>query len=196
MPDLVTLVEMKAYLGDAPATADDTLLTALLDTVEAQFESATLRVPGYYTAADTARTEIKDGTGSKYLWLDYPVDDLTSVTIGYDGSEVLDLTDRAVISYSVGSRRLARTDGGWFGSVGQAGYIEVVYDHLGNLPEDAKLAIQSVVASIYRARGSEGMKSETVGDFYSYTRADLATATATDPFWQQAVINNTPAVLA
>lgn len=196
MSDLVTLAELKTYLGDAPASSDDTLLQALLDNVEALFESATLRPAGYYTAAATARTEYKDGTGSKSLYLDYPVSVLTSVTLGYDSSEVLDLTDRSVIAYAVGSRKLTRTDGGWFGNVGQARYIAVVYNHQGNLPVDAKLAIESVVASVYRQRGSEGMKSETVGAFYSYTRDDIASATASDPFWTAAVQANTPAVIA
>jgi hypothetical protein len=196
MPDLVTLAELKVYLGDAPASADDALLTALLDDVEALFESATLRAPGFYTAAATGVTEYLDGTGCKRLYLTYPIDVLTSITLGYATTETLDLTSRSAVVYGQGSRVVTRTDGGWFGCVGQARYVAVVYDHLGNLPADAQLAIKSVVSSVYRNRGSEGMKSETVGSFYSYTRDDLATATATDPFWQQAVINNSPAVLA
>jgi hypothetical protein len=196
MPDLVTLSELKTYLGNAPASADDALLTQLLDDVEALFESATLRAPGWYTAAALDATVVLDGTGSTRLYLPYPIAAITSITLGYDTLETLDHTSRAVLVYGVGSRVVTRTDGGWFGTVGQARYVEVVYDHLGNLPEDAKLAIKSVVSSVYRNRGSEGMKSETVGSFYSYTRDDLATATATDPFWQQAVINNTPAVIA
>lgn len=197
MPDIVTLAEFKAYLGEDPgASANDTFWTALLDNVEALFESATLRPPGYYTAAATGREEIKDGTGSRSLWLDYPVDVLTSVTLGWDSSEVLDLTDRAVIHYAEGSRVLRRTDGGWFGTVGQAGYVAVVYNHQGNLPADAKLPIMEVAAGMYRNRGSEGMKSETVGSFYSYTREDAQTVAETNANWQLAVQNNTPAVLA
>ena len=80
MSDLVTVAEMKTYLGDAPASADDPLLSALLDDVEALFEAATLREPGWYTAGDT-RTEVRDGTGSRRLYLDYPVSSLTSVKL-------------------------------------------------------------------------------------------------------------------
>jgi hypothetical protein len=196
MPDIVTLPELKTYLGDAPASSDDTLLTALLDNVEALFESATLRPPGYYSAADTGVTEYLDGTGSSRLWVTYPIAALTSVTLGYDSTEVLDLTSRAYVAYAVGSRWIKRTDDGWFGEVGQSAYVEVVYDHLGNIPEDAKLPIMEVVASMYRNRGSEGMKSETVGSFYSYTRDDAQTVAQTNPNWQLAVQNNTPAVLA
>ena len=196
MSDIVTVAELKEYLGDAPASADDTLLGHILDNVEALFESATLRPPGFYTAADEDVTEILDGTGSSRLWLTYPIEALTSVTLGYDSTEVLDLTSRAAVVYAVGSRLVTRTDGGWFGTVRQAGYVTVVYDHLGNLPEDAKLPIMEVAASMYRNRGSEGMKSETVGSFYSYTRDDAQTVAETNPNWQLAVENNRPAVLA
>jgi hypothetical protein len=196
MADIVTLAELKTYLGDAPASADDTLLNALLDTVEALYERATLREPGYYTGEDYNRTEVHDGTGSSRLYLDYPIDRLRSITLGYDTTETLDLTSRAVVVYQAGGRRVTRTDGGWFGAVGQSGYVTVVYDHLGNLPEDAKLPIMEVVASMYRNRGSEGMKSETVGSFYSYTRDDAQAAAATNPLWQQSVEANRPVVIA
>jgi hypothetical protein len=123
--------------------------------------------------------------GRKRLYLTYPIDVLTSIKLGYATSETLDVTSKSAVVYGVGSRVITRTDGGKFGCVGQPRYVAVVYDHLGNLPADAQLAIKSVVSSVYRNRGSEGMKSETVGSFYSYTRDDLATATATDPFWQR-----------
>jgi hypothetical protein len=146
-----------------------------------------------------ARTDVLDGTGSSRLYLTYPVSVLTSIKLGYDPAVpdvTLDTTNKLVVVYGVGSRLITRTDGGWFGTVRQPRYVHVLYDHLGDLPEGAKLAIKSVVASVYRTRGSEGMKSETVGSFYSYTRDDVQAATATDPFWQAAVANNTPPVLA
>lgn len=199
MSDLVTLDELKLYLGDAPASSDDVLLQALLDDIEAFFESATLRAPGYYTAAATGRTEVHDGTGSKRLYLDYPIDVLTSVKLGHDSAaplETLNVADKSVIVWGQGSRVISRVARwGRFGCVGDPRYVEVVYDHLGNLPEDAKLAIKSVASSVYRNRGSEGMKSETVGSFYSYTREDITAATASDPFWAAAVAANTPAVI-
>lgn len=199
MPDIVTVNELKAYLGDAPASADDALLGALLDDVEALFESATLRAPGSYTAAATGRTEVLDGTGSRRLYLTYPIAALTSVKLGYDSAspdETLSVTNKSVVVYGLGSRIITRTDGRWFGRVGQPRYVEVVYDHQGNLPADAKLPIMEVVASLYRNRGSEGMKSETVGSFYNYTRDDAQAAAASNVNWQQAVANNTPVVLA
>jgi hypothetical protein len=199
MSDLVSLAELKLYLGDAPATADDALLQALLDNVEAMYERDTLRAPGYYQAADTGVTEVLDGTGSSRLYLAYPIDDITSIALGYDSAsplESLDPTARSVVVFGVGSRLITRTDGGWFGTVGQPRYVEVVYDHLGNLPEDAKLPIMEVVASIYRQRGAEGMRSETLGSFYSYTRDEAQAAAATNVNWQASVALNRPMVIA
>jgi hypothetical protein len=198
MSDIVSLADLKAYLGDAPASSDDVLLQALLDNVEALYERATLRPAGYYKAAATAVTEVLDGTGSPRLWLTYPIAALTSVTLGYGSTELLSLSDPDAIGYGVGSRVVTRTDGGWFGTVDQKRYVTVVYDHQGNLPEDAKLPIMQVVASLYRARGSEGMRSETVGSFYSYTREDAdAWATAEgNVLWQLSVEANRPAVIA
>lgn len=197
MADLVTLAELKTYLGDAPASADDALLTALLDNVEALFESATLRAPGSYTAAALARTEVLDGTGSSRLYLTYPIAVLTSLKLGYDPAaptETLAVANKSVVVYGVGSRVITRTDGGKFGTVRQPRYIQVVYDHQGNLPADAPIAIKSVCATAYRRRGSEDVKSETEGSFYSHTMIeDIA---ASDPFWKLAVAANMAVVLA
>lgn len=193
MPDLVTLTELKTYLGDAPASADDALLTELLENVESLFEAETGRVAGAYKAAGAGRTEVCDGTGSAELYLDYPVAVLTSVKLGYDPAvpdETLTISDKNVLVYVAGERRLVRTDGGTFGSVGQARYVQVIYDYGADLPPEAKLAIKSVTALSYRRRGSEEMKSETVGGFYSWTSADLSAIAAADPFWKSAVAAN------
>lgn len=197
MADLVTLADFKTYLIDAPAAADDVILQALLDHVEALFESATLRTPGSYTAAATAQTAVLDGTGSSRLYLPYPIAALTSIKLGYDSAspdETLAVANKAVVVYGVGSRVITRTDGGQFGTVGQPRYVQVVYDHQGSLPEDARLAIKSVAANAYRRRGSEDVKSETEGSFYSHTMVeDVA---ASDPFWKMAVAANMTMVLA
>jgi hypothetical protein len=197
MADLVTLAELKTYLGDAPASADDALLNALLDDVEALFESATLRAPGCYTAAAVGRTEVRDGTGSSRLYLTYPIAAITSIKLGYDPAaptETLSPTNKNVVVYGVGSRIITRTDGGRFGTVRQPRYVQVVYDHQGDLPANARLAIKSVCATAYRRRGSEDVKSETTGSFYSHTMIeDIA---ASDPFWTTAVEANMPVVIA
>lgn len=191
MAALVTLTELKTYLGDAPASADDTLLQALLDHVQALFETETGRQVVGYIAAGSGRTEVHDGTGSRELYLDYPIVTLTSVKLGYDPAspdETLTISDKNVLVYGTGARRITRTDGGQFGRAGQPRYVQIVYDHAGDLPESAKLAIKSVASSAYRRRGSEELQSETVGNFYSRTMLEeVATA---DPFWQLGVAAN------
>lgn len=191
MPVLVPLAELKTYLGDAPAASDDALLTQLIDDVEALFASETGRTIASFIAAGSARTEVKDGTGSYDLFLDYPIAALTSVKLGYDASspdETLAIADKNVLLYAVGSRQLTRSDGGRFGRAGQRRYVQVVYDNAADLATDSHLAIKSVASMAYRRRGSEDVKSETAGNFYSHTMvADIA---ASDPFWKTAVTAN------
>jgi hypothetical protein len=197
--DIVTLSELQDYLGGTFTSEDDELLSALLDNVEAMYERDTLHPAGFYQAADTGVTVVLNGTGSSYLYLPYAIDDITSISLGYDSGsplESLDVASPSVVSYGVGERVVVRTDGGWFGSISQRRYVHVVYDHLGNVPEDAKLPIMEVVASLYRNSGSEGMKSETLGGFYSYTVDEAQAQAATNVNWQQSVALNRPVVLA
>ena len=194
MPDIVSIEEMLDYLGETPTAADELLLSALLDNVEALYERATLRDVGFYQAADTGVTEVLDGTGSPRLYLSYPIAAITSISLGYAADEALNVSDPAAVAYAVGSRVVVRTDGGGFGKARQPRYVHVVYDHMGNVPVDAKLPIMEVVASIYRGRGSEGMKSETIGD-YSYTRGDLQSVSDSNMLWQLSVAVNRAAVI-
>ena len=188
MASLVTLGELKDYLGDAPASSDDSLLTELLANTQSLFEVATGHSAGSFVAAGTGRTETRDGTGSSDLYLNYPVTSLTSVKLGFDPSnpdETLDVTNKLVINWASGERRISRVDGGRFGWAGMSRYVQVVYDYGSDLPDAAKLGIKSVAATAYRRRGSEDVKQEMVGNFYSRTLVDQITQT--DPFWQMAV---------
>ena len=191
MPVLVSLAELKDYLGEVPAFEDDNVLEGLIDGVESLFASETGRTLGSYQGAGLARTEVHDGTGSRDLFLDYPITALTSVKLGHDVAvpdETLTIADRNVIVYGAGQRRITRTDGGTFGRDRHPRYVHVVYDFGADLPDNALLAIKSVAALAYRRRGSEAEKSETLGSFYSHTLVDeIAT---TDPFWRSAVIAN------
>jgi hypothetical protein len=195
--NFVTLAELKEYIGDAPDSADDSLLTELLENVKALFESETGRAVGAYKDAGTARTEVKDGTGTADLYLDYPVSALTSVILGFDPTkpdETLVVSDKTVINFATDSRRISRTDGGTFGRTGQSRIVQVVYNFGADLPDSAKLGIKSVCAIAYRRRGSEEVKSESVGAFYSRTLVeDIAQF---DPFWQAAIAVNRRLVIA
>lgn len=198
MPDLVSLPELRSFLGDPPA-ADDAVISAILDHVEALFEAETGRASAPFVAAATDRTEVKDATGGRDLYLDYAVAVLTSVKLGYDPAnpaEILDVADKNVLSYAIGSRRLTRNDGGIFGVTGRARYVEVVYNHQSDLPEPAKLAIKRVSALIYRQRGSEDAAEESIGG-YSRRMAKFGREFVDDdPTWRLAVASCRRLVLA
>lgn len=185
MADLVTVANCQDFLGISQST-DTTLLTDILEHVEALFEKETGRSRAVFSAALTNRSEVKDGTGADTLYLDYPIATLTSVKLGHDSSdpvETLTTSDPDTLTFATGSRRLVRTDGGVFGRQGQARYVTVVYTTQADLPEEAKLAIKRVVAQVYRQRGAEDVTQEQLS---GYSR----TIALTDPFWDRAVIAN------
>jgi len=194
MPDLVAVDELKDFL-DVTGGTDDQLLTNLLEHVEDVFEGEVGRTDTSFAVAATARTEVHDGTGCADLFLNYPISDVTTVTIGYDTSdpvEILDPTDIDKLTFGTGSRRLTRTDGGIFGLAGKKRYVHVTYDHQDDLPGNAKLAIMRVVAQVYRQRGSEDAKYENVGGYIH----NLSHLIAEDPIWQRAVAANQRTVMA
>lgn len=196
MADLVTLAEALRYIGDVP-TEDEELVQDLLDHVEGLFETESGRTATSFRAAANSRTEVKDGTGHAELYLDFPVSALTSVKLGHDAAdpvETLDVADPDIITFGAGSRRLVRTDGGVFGRAGQARYVQVVYNHQADLPEEAQLAIKSVCAIAYRRRGNEEATQDSIGG--SYSRTMLQDIAASDPFWQRAVSANRRMILA
>lgn len=185
MADLVTVAKCQDFIGISQST-DTTLVTDILEHVEALFERETGRSRSPYSAALTARAEVKDGTGTDTLFLDYPISAITTVKLGHDSSdpvETLDATDPDTLTFATGSRRLVRTDGGVFGRPGQARYVHVTYNTQADLPDDAQLAIKRVVAMVYRQRGHEDATSESLANH----SIDFARS---DPFWERAVKGN------
>ena len=161
MPDLVTVAEQKTFLK-VLGSGDDTLLTDLLDHVEALLERACDRVDIPFKALENGRVEVKDGTGLGRLYLDYPLGTMTSILLGRDTSdpvETVDTTNLDVVVFVAGKRKVERVDGKLFGATGAPRYVHVTYDTQADLPEDAKLALKRGVAHLYRQRGSEGAKS-------------------------------------
>ncbi len=194
MPDLVSLADLQTYLELTSGTDDD-LLTDLLDHAEGLFESETGRKDTPFIAAASARSEVKDGTGSAELYLDYPISAITSISLGFDLSnfvETLNPSDPDVVVWGAGKRRIQRVDGGVFGRLDKPRYVTTVYDFQADLPEEAQLAIKRITAQVYRQRGSEDAGREQIG---SYVR-DLSTLVESDPLWRRAVAANSRRVLA
>lgn len=188
-PVLVSVERLADWLGEQfpePLRQSGGLLEGLLMDLEAMLLADCGRQTRPFQAAQTGRVELRDGTGSATLWLDYPVAALTSLTLGEDHGapvEAVTVDDPTILLVQVGSRRLVRRDGGRFGGKGQPGVVRVVYDAQADQPRLAALAILEVAAQFYRRRGSEETTSYREGGF----SAELAPAKATSPAWQTAV---------
>lgn len=192
MPDLVTLQEFKDHIGDTssmdfdtPQGADD-YLTSLLDRVEDLLER---EVGLDFHAAGTGRVETHDGHGSDWIYVERPVDTLTSIKIGFDPNdpdETLDTVpdDIQAVKPRGSSRadKVARRDGGVFPR-GTAN-LHVTYDHDAYKPAAAKAALLEGAAYILRRRGSEHAASRTVGEFGSTQYAALFDNL---PMWRRAL---------
>ncbi len=145
MSALVSVVELKLALGDSAEPSDqDPLYEQLTDQVQAVFEGACNRHERPFLGAQTARTEVHDGTGAAELFLEYPIAALTSVIIGADPlvpDETLATADKAVLRFAAGRRRLARVDGGVFGAIDDPRVVHVTYNAAADLPKTAKAAV-------------------------------------------------------
>lgn len=182
---LVPVHEAMDYLGEEDAQVIP-IVERLIDQVEALFLAHANRRERPFQAAQTARVEVHDGTGTATLWLDYPLAALTAVKIGADSTapdETLTVADLTVLRYGIGGRRLQRVDGGCFGTAGDPRVVHVTYNAQADLPQTAAVAILRAVAAIYRQRGAEGSASERVGGF----AADLSDWTKEDATWRDAV---------
>jgi hypothetical protein len=175
---LLSLEELQQFLGP-DVDPDGELLERLLAEVEGRFLSDCNRAERPFQAAQTARTEIRDGTGSNLLFLDYPVAALSTViTLGYASpwDESLTPSDASVIQYAVGSRRIARVDGGMFGALDRPGYVRVTYDAQADQPAPVKALLMRVIAAIYRESDTASASSDRrlVGNETLPLPADLA----------------------
>jgi hypothetical protein len=182
----VSPTELKRFLGVSSST-DDTLLQEILDSVEGLFLEETNRIGRPFLAAATEnRAEVRDGTGSHVLTLDYPIGDVDSIKLGYDSAnpdETLDPDDVDEVVWVAGKRTIERVDGGTWGAYGAPRYVHVQYDTGTDVPDAVKLAIKRMAAVVYRQLGSEGSTRESVQGF----SRELA---ETDPFWVRCINNH------
>lgn len=182
---LVTVEQMQEFLGLEPYQ-DEELLQLLLDQVEAALVAACGRQHRPFAAAAAERVEEHDGTAWPVIWLHYPAasaDSVVGVTIGADHLAPDETLTPQDLRISAGSRRLRRLDGRHFGALDAPGVVRVTYAAAADLPSDAALAVQRVVAAVYLQRGSEDVTSERSGSYSS----ELARVTAGDPLWAAAV---------
>jgi hypothetical protein len=203
--DLVSAADMLNYLDEPDANLGE--LDLLLLGLEARFEAECGRAATPFQSAQTNFWEMHDGTGLTTLWLNYPITQIKTVTIGLDPADpslVVDITDpdvtvetagtrktlllngTRVLMYQIGAGTLYRLDGGRFGTQGMPGEVQIVYDSQADLPYDATMAIKVEAARLYRLRGSEDVSSISVAMF-SETLANKRADEATSLEWRQAV---------
>lgn len=184
---LVTQADISAY-REVDTVGDGDLLEALIEQVEAVFLRTVGRADRPFQPKQPDRVEVLDGTGGRDLFTQYPIEAVSSITLGYASpwDETLDPADPTVVVFKVGTRRISRTDGGTFGCVGQPLYVRVTYDAAADEPEDVKLAITRVVDALWRESGS----GEATSDRELPDAADLPLVADRDPFWQAAIENH------
>ena len=182
---LVPVSEAMDYLGVEDAQ-EIPIVEQLVDQVEALFLTQCGRRERPFQAAESARLEVHDGTGTPLLYLQYPIVSLTSILIGPNVAspvEALTIGSVDVLRYATGRTRLHRVDGGTFGTAGDPRVVHVTYDAQADLPLDAQIAILRVMAAVYRRRGSEEAGAERMGGF----SADFADTAESDPVWKAAL---------
>lgn len=175
MPELVTLDEVKEYMGIETSDYDD-LLNSLIDRMESFVQTYCQR-----SFAEAERTEYYDGMiyndGTLILnnWpvsavaslyddtaRDFPADSQIEADdfVVYEDGGVLQLLIDNSVEYASGS---SRTSAGF--QVGRQN-IKITYTSgyaTDEVPEDLKGAIIELVSGKFNVRGQEGVKSERLG---------------------------------
>lgn len=189
MTALLSVVDLKLALGDTASDLDP-LYEQMIERVQAVFEGVCNRHERPFVGVQTARAEVHDGNGAAELFLDYPIAVLSSCVIGADPlapDETIDTTDKSVLRFAVGRRRLARVDGGHFGAADDPRVVHVTYNAAADLPKAAAAAVLAGCQVIVARLGSEGVASERIGaysiDYANFVTADMAN----DPMWKLGV---------
>ena len=181
---MISVADLKVWLGiDSGTTTYDDLLGDLEERAVAMLQRATNR----YFGAVASTTEYLVGRGTASLWLaEVPAAIPATVTERYaPGSDEATITaaddDGYVLRSSDRDARLVRKDG----LVWSDGYeYEATYDRgyaAGSEPGDVRQAMIDIVTRAFKRRGSEGLKSESIGG-YAYTLADDAGELEVSPF--------------
>lgn len=170
---MLTLSEIKAWLKITVATYDDQLTE-----LEIRTQAIIERELQWYFGPPRTTVEVLNGTGTSRMFLRQPPDDGLVVVQdrGASGStwSVVDpgdyeLDNRGLYSHGVWPRGLRNH---------RVTYLE----GFTNAPEDIKQLALDLISAVWLRRGSEGLTSETIGD-YSYSVNDLSAT----PRWSMIV---------
>jgi hypothetical protein len=163
---LVTVAEQLGFMRLPEGGTEEDELQNLLDQIEALLllQANRVDVP-FAQSTESGRVEYHDGTGGNKLWLDY--------------------TDKTVLRWQAGDRKLTRVDGRKFGSNGVPYYVQVTYDAAADRTAEldtARLGIMRRAAAVWRQRGAEGYASTGLGDLREQFDKDLDAI----PEWKKA----------
>lgn len=161
---LVTLADLKSYLKYSKSDEDGPL-QASLDAVEAHLADLTDQI---FSAAGAVTDESHSGDDAKDLFLRRPATSVTSVKVSATRDFVSpDETIAAgdLVVDPTNAQRIVRFQGGVF-PAGQFN-LAATYAAKEHKPEVAIEAVKQAVALLFRIRGSEHVRSQSLGELGS-----------------------------
>jgi len=168
MGDLVTLADVKAYLGGDLQSNDDTVLSRLISAASVFFTTACAR-----EILERTYTEVYDGKGSGRLFLrQTPVTGITLVAI--DGVSVPPSPASSQPGWTLNGNILVLA-GHWFRR--GLGNVAVTYSAgYAAPPADVAEAVMELVGMRYRGKDRLGKVSESMGGIAttSYAQKDVS----------------------
>lgn len=192
---MISTTDLRVWLG---IDAGDTTYDKILGDLEPRAVALLQRESGRYFGAVASTTEYLAGRGTPDLWLaEVPVGDpaIPATVIQRSGPGARETTitavddDGYVLRTSDREARLVRKSG-YVWTEGQE--FEVTYDRgyaAGSEPGDVLQAVIDIVTRTFKRRGSEGLKSESIGG-YSYTVLDDdGSELVISPFTQSVIRN-------
>lgn len=208
MAPLVSLADVWTHLEVEEGT-DGPRLQKLIAGYTAEINRACDRSEAPFCDAIDSRTEVREGVTGYRLFLDYPIDTITSIKIGrsFASPDVeLNPADPEQVTFDVGRNELVRTDGNyWDQSLdtllswsrggplngdptrrGPPPRVQIIYKTKDFRPAEVQQAVILAVAAAYNQQGSDGVKSESLGN-YSYTMASLSDGSPLGTAWQGAI---------
>lgn len=180
MSDLITLQEIKSYMGDQ-APENDEVLQSLAAAVENSLQEQTGQT---FAVGGSVSDEPHDGSGKPILYLDRPPVSLSAaIKVGQDLSSPDSTIATTDVVVDPEQWRLIYKNGYRF--VRGIRNIFVSYTADDNLPEVAKAAVAEAVAFLYQRRGREHISADSLGEFGSISM--LSSRMDFLPMWQRAV---------
>ncbi len=186
MADLVTLAEVKEFIGITEETRHDAVLKDLIDMVEELLEAETGQT---FTTTTAITDEPHDGSGNDVLYLDRRPTALTAdVKIGQDPNDPDTTIAQADVTVDQPNNRIIYEGGLSFPS-GRRN-IFVSYTATENVPALAAAAVKEATAFLYRRRGREHISGASINEFGSLDM--FAALLDRLPIWQKALRHYRP----